>query len=359
MDSSNPEPGSSNLVNYTSSENSQDEESRAESSERDLSPGSPGPSCSRSYLQRGEISKESLDSSLEFSDDESICRSPAKSPLKRSRLTPGLHRKKRLDLDSEDGPGADGEPSSESRLPTDQDFQFTEPKFRKKKFIFHHFLRSTSGGCVPDKSKDPVEVTIPEQLAASYGLYIWPSSPVLAWYIWLHQETLVDKRVLELGAGTALPGLLSAKLGCQVILSDSLNLPHCLENCKEGVRLNNLEDRVSVQPLTWGSFSLQTLRFQGRVDLLLGSDLFFDPDVFEPLLVTVSWILRNNPGSEFICTVQERAADWSIEALLLKWKLSCSYVYPADFLRGTGINESDLTGNHQIFILRITSNHGE
>ena len=35
--------------------------------------------------------------------------------------------------------------------------------------------------------QDPVEVTIPEQLAASYGLYIWPSSPVLAWYIWLHQ----------------------------------------------------------------------------------------------------------------------------------------------------------------------------
>jgi hypothetical protein len=33
----------------------------------------------------------------------------------------------------------------------------------------------------------PVEVTIPEQLAASYGLYIWPSSPVLAWYLWLNQ----------------------------------------------------------------------------------------------------------------------------------------------------------------------------
>ena len=50
------------------------------------------------------------------------------------------------------------------------------------------------------------QVTIPEQLAASYGLYIWPSAPVLAWYIWINQERFRGKRVLELGAGTALPG---------------------------------------------------------------------------------------------------------------------------------------------------------
>lgn len=91
---------------------------------------------------------------------------------------------------------------------------------------------------------------------------------------------------------------------------------------------------------------------------MLGSDLFFDPAVFEPLIVTVSWILRNNPGCEFLCTVQERAADWSIETLLLRWKLTCSYIYPSDFLKGTGINETDLTGNHQIFLLKITPENG-
>ena len=37
------------------------------------------------------------------------------------------------------------------------------------------------------KYRPPVDVVIPEQLAASYGLYIWPSAPVLAWYLWLHQ----------------------------------------------------------------------------------------------------------------------------------------------------------------------------
>ena len=41
-------------------------------------------------------------------------------------------------------------------------------------------------------SRPPVDVVIPEQLAASYGLYIWPCAPVLAWYIWLHQVRFKD-----------------------------------------------------------------------------------------------------------------------------------------------------------------------
>ena len=57
-----------------------------------------------------------------------------------------------------------------------------------------------------------VTVTIPEQLAASYGLYLWPSSPVLAWYLWLQQDQFRHRTVLELGAGTALPGILLAKV---------------------------------------------------------------------------------------------------------------------------------------------------
>ena len=48
--------------------------------------------------------------------------------------------------------------------------------------------------------------------AASYGLYIWPCAPVLAWYFWLNQNQFKSKRILELGAGTSLPGILLAKV---------------------------------------------------------------------------------------------------------------------------------------------------
>ena len=50
--------------------------------------------------------------------------------------------------------------------------------------------------------------------------------------------------MLELGAGTALPGLLLAKLGHQVTLSDSLLLPQTVNNCREAAKCNNLQDEV-------------------------------------------------------------------------------------------------------------------
>jgi len=310
----------------------------------------------------GNSSQDSSDSE----GDESICRSPAKSPLKLSEV---LKRKRRVseeseedledenDLDEEDIVGSS---KSAQKIPTDQDFQFKEPKFRKKKFIFHPYVRTLEGQCCPDNTgtRSPVEITIPEQLAASYGLYIWPSSPVLAWYLWLHQDNLITSgtRVLELGSGTALPGLLLAKLGCCVTLSDSVSLPHCVQNCKEAVGLNNLEESVKVIALSWGFVTTALLGLRNKLDLIVGSDLFFDPSVFEALIVTIKWLLDNNKGAKFLCTVQERSADWSIELLLKKYSLKCSYEYPSQFLAGSGINESDLTGNHTIFLLKIFQN---
>ena len=55
--------------------------------------------------------------------------------------------------------------------------------------------------------------------------------------------------MLELGAGTALPGLLLAKLGHQVTLSDSLVLPHTLDNCREAAKCNELQEKVQVNKL--------------------------------------------------------------------------------------------------------------
>ena len=77
-----------------------------------------------------------------------------------------------------------------SKRATDRDGGqiFLKPKPRCRKFIFKPFKRLESGELAHDDTKEAVHVTIPEQLAASYGLYIWPCAPVLAWYVWLHQD---------------------------------------------------------------------------------------------------------------------------------------------------------------------------
>jgi predicted nicotinamide N-methyase len=47
--------------------------------------------------------------------------------------------------------------------------------------------------------------------------------------------------VLELGAGTALPGLLLAKLGACVTLTDAVHQPEVLANLEAACRVNGLE----------------------------------------------------------------------------------------------------------------------
>ena len=81
-----------------------------------------------------------------------------------------------------------------------------------------------------------------------------------------------------------------------MILSDSVTLPNCLKNCWEAVKLNKLEEEVEVMPLSWGMVTTKLLKLRNKLDWIIGSDLFFDPEIFEKLIFTIKWLLENNPG---------------------------------------------------------------
>uniref|UniRef100_A0A8C2II50 Methyltransferase like 23 n=1 Tax=Cyprinus carpio TaxID=7962 RepID=A0A8C2II50_CYPCA len=80
----------------------------------------------------------------------------------------------------------------------------------------------------------------------------------------------------------SLPGVVASKCGAHVILSDSAELPLCLRN-------SNLIG------LTWGRVSPELLSLP-PVDIILGSDVFYEPEdeYFEDVLVTVSFIMKRN-----------------------------------------------------------------
>ena len=91
----------------------------------------------------------------------------------------------------------------------------------------------------------------------------------------------------------------------------------------------------------------------GPFDLILGSDIFYDPSVFEDILVSVSFILEGSPEARFIFTYQERSADWSIEPLLRKWNLICSPINIENLGKKSGVELHDLLGSHTIHLLEI------
>ena len=73
-------------------------------------------------------------------------------------------------------------PSSSKPNQVSDESEFKTPKPRCRKFSFKPFKRKSPDEALEhDNSKEPVDVIIPEQLAASYGLYLWPCAPVLAW----------------------------------------------------------------------------------------------------------------------------------------------------------------------------------
>lgn len=191
-------------------------------------------------------------------------------------------------------------------------------------------------------------------LQASYSFYTWPCAPVLAWFLWENRKELLGKSVLEIGSGTALPGIVAAKCGAKVTLSDSVTLPKSLTHIRRSCQLNGLkiDENIKLIGLTWGLF-LNSYDIIGPVDLILGSDCFYEPAVFEDIIVTVSFILDLNPGAKFLCTYQERSSDWSIEALLRKWNLQCKVHSIANLGASTGLDIHKLIGDHSIQLIEI------
>ncbi|XP_055543268.1 histone-arginine methyltransferase METTL23 [Wyeomyia smithii] len=219
-----------------------------------------------------------------------------------------------------------------------------------KTFVFGNKTKQNT-----TETSEKLEILIPELLLPGYSFYTWPSAQILAWFLWQRRISLLNKRILELGAGTSLPGIVAAKCGAHVTLSDCSTLPKTIQHIQRCCRLNNLNPGKDIQVigLTWGLFLDQVFQL-GPIDLIIGSDVFYDPSVFEDILVTVSFLLEANTAAKFLFTYQERSADWCIETLLKKWNLVCNVVSLDNLTGEFDIDPQELMGNHTIHLLEVT-----
>lgn len=169
----------------------------------------------------------------------------------------------------------------------------------------------------------------------------------------------MNKRILEIGCGTGLPGILAAKFGANVILSDSCTLPNSIKHIHRCCSANKLEPNkdIEVIGLTWGIL-LKSVFDIGPIDYIIAADCFYDPTVFEDILVTVSFLLNADNCDwkpvKFLFTYQERSADWSIDHLLQKWNLQCTNVSLKYLEHLCPIEIDQLMNGHTIRLLEIT-----
>ncbi|MFT3922263.1 MAG: methyltransferase domain-containing protein [Myxococcales bacterium] len=100
-----------------------------------------------------------------------------------------------------------------------------------------------------------------------YGAMLWPSSIALAHELVSRAEELRGKRVLELGAGTGLPGVVAASLGAKVLQVDrsEVALHLCTMNAERN-RVAQLEARIA----EW-----ETFHSDEPFDFILGADVLY------------------------------------------------------------------------------------
>uniref|UniRef100_A0A0E0CE03 Methyltransferase-like protein 23 n=1 Tax=Oryza meridionalis TaxID=40149 RepID=A0A0E0CE03_9ORYZ len=135
----------------------------------------------------------------------------------------------------------------------------------------------------------------------------------------IERSRFTASTVVELGAGTSLPGLVAAKVGADVTLTDIAHNTEVLNNIRQVCGLNNVN--CTVLGLTWGEWDEPI--FDLHPDVILGADVLYDSAKFDDLFATVSFLLENSPGAVFITTYHNRSGHHLIEFLMVKWGLKC------------------------------------
>ncbi len=150
-----------------------------------------------------------------------------------------------------------------------------------------------------DRVDDMVRAVYPEAVSehgdAPVWMITWPAALALAEYLLFHEE-VSGRRILELGCGTAAPGIALARAGARVVCTDYD--PLALALAAHNARMNGCRT-LEVRSLDWHRPDIP-----GRFDLVVGSEIVYFEKSFSPLLAVLRRCTR--PGGRVILSDQGR-----------------------------------------------------
>lgn len=150
--------------------------------------------------------------------------------------------------------------------------------------------------------------------ALPYGVVLWPAAIALAHEIAARADGFRGARVLELGAGTGLPGIVAASLGADVLQTDRQEM--AMSVCRRNGARNGVHS-IRHRLVDWTEWE-----DEARYDWIIGSDILYG-ETFHPHLRAI--FERNlAPGGRILLSDPFRAASFKLlEALEAEgWRIA-------------------------------------
>lgn len=153
-----------------------------------------------------------------------------------------------------------------------------------------------------------------------YGVLLWPAAIALAHEVASRAEELRGRSVLELGAGTGLPGIVAASFGARVVQTDRQEVAMAV--CRRNGERNGAGG-IEYRLADWTDWD-----DSGRYDWILGSDVLYGEPmhphlrrILETSLAPGGRVLLSDPfrGTSLQLLEAMEADGWGIT--LAKWNV--------------------------------------
>ncbi|XP_032883685.1 EEF1A lysine methyltransferase 3-like [Amblyraja radiata] len=173
-------------------------------------------------------------------------------------------------------------------------------------------------------SGHPLKITTFKGAYLGVSGFVWEPGLVLCRYFEDEKINFTGKKMIELGSGTGIVGILAALLGGDVTLTDR---PYVLKQIEYNVSANippSSRHRSKISALAWGT---DQNNYPSDFDFILGSDIVYNPAHFVDLLQTLQH-LCNEQTIVYMCsnmTARDGATNFHQE--MLPGQFNCELIH--------------------------------
>ncbi|XP_067847915.1 EEF1A lysine methyltransferase 3-like [Heptranchias perlo] len=152
---------------------------------------------------------------------------------------------------------------------------------------------------------------------------VWEAAIALCRYFEKENISFTGKKVIELGSGTGIVGILAALLGGDVTMTDK---PNILEQIENNVSINiptARRHRLKVSALTWGENHTD---FPTDYDFILGSDIVHSSVTYPALIETLRHLADRGTTIYLSSEIRKRNGSPSFHEVHLPPYFNCQVV---------------------------------